>query len=484
VKPDETSAFPLAPRARQVTYLRALARRVTTLLGSVLAFLALAEPASAQWTTAPVNAPRVQYRTFQSAAAGALVSYHVWTPPAYDTQPTRRFPVLYWLHGSGSPTAPISQLSAWFDSAIAQGLIPPLLVAFPNGMPSSMWTNSKDGTVPMETVVIQELLPEIDARFRTLGTRAGRIVEGFSMGGQGTGRFAFRFPHLFGAASLLGAGPLQLDFLDEPPCSTAPLAMRLQIYESVWGSDPAYYLANTPRTLAAQGVATIISSGIRLRMATGQLDCMLANHTLLHDEMLQLGIGHEWNTPAGIGHDALALLQALGPANWEFYRQALAAPANGSAFCLGDGSATPCPCGNSTTDGSGCASSIGLGARLLGSGSSSLSNDTFTLSVFPVPNTSVLFFQGTDQLGNGAGQVFGDGLRCTGGSVIRLGAKLPVGNFAQYSSSSDVPISVKGMVPALGGTRTYQVWYRNPDPSYCTAGTFNLSSGWTVAWTP
>lgn len=450
-----------------------------------LALVALLAPAAiAQWTTQPAVAPRVQYRTFPSAAAGAIVSYHVWTPPVYDTQPTRRFPTLYWLHGSGPPITSIPPLAAWFDAAIAQGLIPPMLVVFPNGMPSSMWCDSKDGTVPMETVVIQELLPEVDARFRTIATRAGRVVEGFSMGGQGAGRFAFKFPQLFAAASLLGAGPLQLDFLDEPPCSTTPLSTRLQIYASVWGSDPAYYLAQTPRTLAAQNVATVLASGIRLRMATGQLDCMLANHTVLHDELVQLGIQHEWTTPPGIDHDSVPLMQALGPQNWEFYRQAFAPPVSGTAFCLGSGTATPCPCGNSTSDGSGCASSIGRGARLTGYGSTSLSNDTFTLSVFPVPNTSVLFFQGTDQLGNGAGLVFGDGLRCAGGSVIRLGAKLPASNFAQYSSASDTPISVKGMVPSLGATRSYQVWYRNPDPSWCTSGTFNLSNGWTVTWTP
>jgi len=40
------------------------------------------------------------------------------------------------------------------------------------------------------------------------------------------------------------------------------------------------------------------------------------------------------------------------------------------------------------------------------------------------------------------------------------------------------------MVPALGATRSYQVWYRNPDPTWCTSGTFNLSNGWTVTWTP
>jgi enterochelin esterase-like enzyme len=464
-------------------YLAALAR-LRVALATCLACVALHAVALAQWTTPQVIAPRVQYRTFVSTAASAVVSYHVWTPPAYDTEPTRRFPVLYWLHGSGSPTAAIAPFSSWFDSAIAQGLIPPMLVVFPNGMGASMWCNSKSGAVPMETVVIHELIPEVDARLRTIPTRAGRLVEGFSMGGQGAGRFAFKYPQLFVAASLLGAGPLQLDFLDEPPCSTTPLSVRLQLYQNVWGSDPAYYLANTPWTLATNNVSSINASGIKLRMATGLLDCMLANHTALHDQMTALGIPHSWTTPAGVDHDALALMDALGPANWEFYRDVFAPLPTGSAFCLGNGSGTPCPCGNTATDGGGCATSLGMGARLRASGSASLSSDSFTLSVYPIPNTSVLFFQGTMQLGNGAGQVFGDGLRCAGGSVIRLGAKQGIENFAQYAPPLDTPISIKGAVPAGGGTRTYQAWFRNPDPTHCTAGTFNLSNGWTVDWTP
>jgi enterochelin esterase-like enzyme len=444
----------------------------------------LASPSSGQWTTVPVSAPRVQYRTFQSSAANTTVSYHVWTPPAYDTEPNRRFPTLYWLHGSGSPTAPIAPLSQWFGDAMGQGLIPPMLIVFPNGMPYGMWTNSKDGLVPMETVVIGELIPEVDVQFRTIAAREARIVEGFSMGGQGAGRFAFKHSNLFGAASMLGAGPLQLDFMDEPPCSTAPLSLRQQIYQSVWGSDPAYYLANTPWTLATQNANAILASNLRLRMATGQLDCMLANHTALHQHLVQLAIAHSWSTPPGIDHNALALLQALGPANWDFYRTALAPQPSGSSFCLGDGSALPCPCGNASLNGGGCASSLGVGARLTGYGSTSLLNDTLTLEVYPVPNTTLIFFQGVDPLNNGAGEVFGDGLRCVGGALTRLGTKQAIANFAQYSSVLDAPISLRGQVPVVGGTRYYQVWYRNPDPTWCTPQTTNLSNSWAVSWTP
>jgi enterochelin esterase-like enzyme len=81
-----------------------------TMSRTLLTVMALALSASARaqhgpWTTPPVNASGVQYRTFQSANAGATVSFHVWLPPQYQSMPTARFPVLYWLHGSGSPIA-------------------------------------------------------------------------------------------------------------------------------------------------------------------------------------------------------------------------------------------------------------------------------------------------------------------------------------------------------------------------------------------
>ena len=140
------------------------------------------------WLTLAVAAPRVQYHTFDSAAAKAKVSYHLFTPEVYDAEAERRFPVLYWLHGSGGGLAGIAPLSAFFARAIREGKIPPMLVVFPNGLASSIWCDSKDGGVPIETTFIKELVPHIDATVRTIAMREGRIVEGFSMGGYGAAR--------------------------------------------------------------------------------------------------------------------------------------------------------------------------------------------------------------------------------------------------------------------------------------------------------
>ncbi|TVQ78784.1 MAG: esterase family protein [Phycisphaeraceae bacterium] len=289
----------------------------------------VSSPALAQWVTPAVAAPRVEYRTFQSDAAGTAVSYHIYTPPAYDANPLRRFPVLYWLHGAGSPTGGIASVSGWFDGAIAAGLIPPMLVVFPNGMSYGMWCNSKDGTVPMETVVIGDLIPEIDANFRTIGERAGRIVEGFSMGGYGAARLGFRHHDLFAGVSMLGAGPMQSDFLDEPPGTNFPLQLRLQIYENVWGSDPAYYLTEHPLTIVQHHAASIIMSGQVIRQAVGQLDAMLGPNAAFHALLVDFGVPHEYTTPAGVGHSTLPLMTALGEQNWEFYRAVLSSPCPG-----------------------------------------------------------------------------------------------------------------------------------------------------------
>jgi predicted peptidase len=93
---------------------------------------------SPEWVTASVIAPRVQQQTFISAAAKTRVSYHIYTPEAYDAGSDRRFPVVYWLHGSGGGLRGVAPLAAHFAAAIRAGKIPPLIVVFPNGLVESM----------------------------------------------------------------------------------------------------------------------------------------------------------------------------------------------------------------------------------------------------------------------------------------------------------------------------------------------------------
>jgi len=150
-------------------------------------------------------------------------------------------------------------------------------------------------------------------------------------------------------------------------------------------------------------------------------------------------------------------------------------------ICFGDGSGNPCPCGNTGAIGNGCASSVNAnGGNLSSSGSASIGADTLTLLGSSMPSSSALYFQGTSVLGSGSGASFGDGLRCAGGTVIRLGTKTNVSGVSQYPVGADPSISVRGLNSA-GAFRVYQVWYRNA-AAFCTPSTFNLTNAVSVTW--
>jgi hypothetical protein len=154
----------------------------------------------------------------------------------------------------------------------------------------------------------------------------------------------------------------------------------------------------------------------------------------------------------------------------------------GTPYCFGDGSATACPCANASPVGnaSGCLSSLGTGGKLTAVGTASLSGDDVVLNGSQMPNSSALYFQGMTRQSGGMGIVFGDGLRCVGGSIARLKTVTNTLGVSQIPQAGDPSLSVKGNITSPG-TRTYQIWYRNA-AGFCSASTFNLSNGLEIAW--
>jgi hypothetical protein len=153
-------------------------------------------------------------------------------------------------------------------------------------------------------------------------------------------------------------------------------------------------------------------------------------------------------------------------------------PQTALTYC--EGTVATCPCGNGGAPGSGCANSLFAGgATLTATGNTQVSADTVVLTGTGMPNSTCLYFQGTTR----TLAPFGDGLRCVAGAVIRLGVKINAGNTSSYPLAGDPPVSVAGAIPAAGGTRHYQIWYRN-GAVFCTPATFNLTNALTIVWTP
>jgi hypothetical protein len=83
-------------------------------------------------------------------------------------------------------------------------------------------------------------------------------------------------------------------------------------------------------------------------------------------------------------------------------------------------------------------------------------------------------------MSGGAGIVFGDGLRCATGAIVRLAIHANSAGESSYPAVGDVPIALRGGVVAPG-IRWYQTWYRNA-AVFCTPTTFNLTNAVRIQW--
>lgn len=154
-------------------------------------------PSGVKWVNPQLPArPGLEHHVLHSASLGWDVGYVVWKPAKYD--PARRYPVIYFLHGAnGTESADAAGFSGWVAKGIEKGLLPPVLIVFPNGGMSGY-----RGAV--EKMIVEELIPLIDRTYPTLAQRQSRAVVGFSMGGAGGVRLSVLHPELFTAAASMG----------------------------------------------------------------------------------------------------------------------------------------------------------------------------------------------------------------------------------------------------------------------------------------
>jgi acetyl esterase/lipase/enterochelin esterase-like enzyme len=150
----------------------------------------------------------LKHATYASERVKQSVGYCVYLPPGYDSadELDRRYPVVYYLHGGrpGGETKSIA-LTPYIDAAIRSGDVPPMIYVFVNGGAVSHY-NYPQKDSPAEDMFVHELIPHVDATYRTIAAREGRGLEGFSQGGRATARIGFGFPHLFCSAASGGGG--------------------------------------------------------------------------------------------------------------------------------------------------------------------------------------------------------------------------------------------------------------------------------------
>lgn len=153
----------------------------------------------------------VQQILFPSKSTGTSRRAFVYTPPGYSTDKSKKYPVLYLQHGWGEDETAWSNqghANLIMDNLIAENKTKPFIIVMTYGMTNEV----KFGKIrefkidPFQTVLTDELIPYVDANFRTLANRDNRAMAGLSMGGMETKMITMNKPDTFGYYGLLSGG--------------------------------------------------------------------------------------------------------------------------------------------------------------------------------------------------------------------------------------------------------------------------------------
>ncbi|MFS8086081.1 MAG: alpha/beta hydrolase, partial [Acidobacteriota bacterium] len=152
----------------------------------VFVFLLLTLTVKAQ--KAPVETVQLQSRL-----VGKTLPYNVILPSDYQTSPRTRYPVLYLLHGFSGHYSDWVTRTNIADYAAEYRMV----VVTPEG--NDGWYTDSAGAASdkYESYILQELIPDVDSRFRTIQTRYARGIAGLSMGGYGALKFGLKYPDRF-----------------------------------------------------------------------------------------------------------------------------------------------------------------------------------------------------------------------------------------------------------------------------------------------
>lgn len=128
--------------------------------------------------------------------------YCAFLPASFDKETTKKYPVLYYLHGLGDNEQSLLNLGGWdmIEELRRQGKVGEFIVLAPAGG-HTFFINSVDGKIRYEDFLMKEFMPQMEKKYRAEGTRATRGMTGISMGGYGALRLAFKYPNEFEAVS-------------------------------------------------------------------------------------------------------------------------------------------------------------------------------------------------------------------------------------------------------------------------------------------
>jgi enterochelin esterase-like enzyme len=273
---------------------------------------------STQWID-PVTdePPGTKYCLYPTLHRGANTqgSYLIYLPPNYEQNVSRRFPAIYWLHGGFGNARQGSWAVDQYNAAIKAKEMPEVIIVLVQALPVGWYVDSKDGKLPIEQVIISDLIPHIDTTYRTIAQKQGRGIEGHSIGGYGALHLGLKYPNLFG--TIFSVAPSILRNMSAEP------TYRTQ---DTFSGDQDYYEEVGPWNLAKVNASFLNQDKTRLLILASEKDTQLLS-TLVeyHAWLKKLDITHTFTVVNEAGHEYCIIQEGFGKNTYAFWASAFGA---------------------------------------------------------------------------------------------------------------------------------------------------------------
>lgn len=240
-------------------------------------------------------------RTVKSSILGRDVRYTVYLPADYESS-SRTYPVVYLLHGytdDNTGWLQFGEINRYADKAIADGIIPPMIIVMPNG-DSSWYINSYDGKENYEDFFIKEFMPSIEKTYHIKAEKNYRGVAGLSMGGFGTLNYALKYPQLFAACAPLSAAVLDDDAISSMPDKNYENTFGQLYGRGLKGKDRLnkdWYKNSTLKIIETKTADEL--KKVRYWIDCGDDDFLTKGNCLLHIALTEKKVPHEYRVRDG-----------------------------------------------------------------------------------------------------------------------------------------------------------------------------------------
>jgi S-formylglutathione hydrolase FrmB len=240
------------------------------------------------------------------------VKYSVYLPEGYDSS-TRYYPVLYLLHGytdDDSGWIQFGEVQHIADQEIALGSATPMIIIMPDAGVTWYIDDHKD-EFQYSKMLIEELIPQVEEKFRVRKGKQFRAVAGLSMGGYGALHLAMRHTDVFSSCIAFSAAI----FTDEEWVNMSSESYN-RTFADLFGEDLQGDDRMTDHWKSFNPLYIVKSAdSVRLNSVDYYIDCgdddwLSTGNVTLHLNMREAGIEHEFRMRQG-GHE------------WSYWRSGL-----------------------------------------------------------------------------------------------------------------------------------------------------------------